>query len=67
MNPKNELERIKLFVAQMINDEQDAYSKMIDELKKKIGGTKQYNEVFELLTKIHEAKAEVLNIIYKEF
>jgi hypothetical protein len=62
---KSKLEKLRLIVSQMINDEQNEHSKLLDVLKKRIGQTDVYLEVEKVLDEIHDAKDEVLRKVYQ--
>lgn len=62
----SKIEEIKLFVAGLLNDEQDAYSKLVATLRANIGKTKEFEDTLKVLTQIYEAKADLLEKIYKE-
>lgn len=63
---KRKSEEIKLFVANLLNDEQDAHAKLIAELRAIIGKTQEFEDTLKVLTQIYEAKVELLEKIYKE-
>ena len=62
---KSKLEKLRLIVSQMINDEQNEHSKLLDMLKKRIGQTDVYFEVEKILDEIHDAKDNVLRKVYQ--
>jgi chromosome condensin MukBEF ATPase and DNA-binding subunit MukB len=62
----NEIGKIKLFISHLMNDEQDAHSELIAKLHAVAGKTKEYNDIYAVLTQIYDAKMEILNKIYKE-
>jgi hypothetical protein len=57
---------IKLFVTSLMNEEQDSHSSLIDALKEKIGGTKEFDDMVRLLNRIYAAKIEILDKIFQE-
>jgi len=59
-----ELEEVRLFVASLFNTEQDAYSKLVAQLKAAMGKTKEFDDALRVLTQIYESKVELLNKIY---
>lgn len=61
-----ELEEVKLFVASLLNEEQDLHSKLLADLKSRVGNTKQCQDLIEVLTKIFEGKTKVLEKVYKK-
>ncbi len=66
MTRKNDVEQIRMFIASLITDEQNAHAKLIAALRNQIGGTTQFDDTLKTLTKIYEAKIEVLEKIYKK-
>ena len=66
MMSKRKSEEIKLFVANLLNDEQDAHAKLVAELRDIIGKTQEFEDTLKVLTQIYEAKVELLEKIYKE-
>jgi hypothetical protein len=62
----NELEELKLFVAHLLNEEQDSHSKLLSDIKEKAGNIKSSQELIEVLTKIYEGKVDTLNKIFKK-
>ena len=61
-----ELEQIRLYVAQLMNDEQNIHSKLIGDLSRAAGSTIECHKMTELLTRLYDAKIEVLEKVYKE-
>lgn len=59
------VEKIKLFVTKLMNEEQDLHSKLIADLQKSIGNITQCEDIVSILTNRLEAKMEVLNKIFK--
>ncbi|KKN11742.1 hypothetical protein LCGC14_1023450 [marine sediment metagenome] len=66
MMSKRKSEEMKLFVANLLNDEQDAHAKLVAELRDIIGKTQEFEDTLKVLTQIYEAKVELLEKIYKE-
>ena len=66
MRRNKELEQIKLFVANLMNTEQSNHSKLVNDLQKVAGKTKEFDEMLKVLTQIYEAKADILEKIYNE-
>lgn len=63
---KSQLEHIKLYVAQLMNDEQNSHAKLIAELNLRIGGLKECKDLIDILERILKGKIEVLEKVYKE-
>ena len=59
-----ELNEIDLFVSNLFNTEQDAYSKLVAQLRAAMGKTKEFEDTLKVLTQIYEAKVELLNKIH---
>ena len=57
---------LKLFVVNLLNDEQDVHSKLVSDLRARIGKTKEFDDALKVLTQIYDAKVELLEKIYKE-
>ncbi|KKL82228.1 hypothetical protein LCGC14_1986860 [marine sediment metagenome] len=66
MARKNDVEQIRMFVASLITDEQNAHSKLIAALRDQIGGTTQFDDTLKVLTRVYEVKIEILEKIYKK-
>jgi hypothetical protein len=62
----NDIEDLKLFITSLMNKEQADHSKIIADLKIKIYGTKEYDDAVKLLTKIYEARQDILEKIFNE-
>lgn len=61
-----ELEHIHLYVANLMNDEQNAHAKLITTLRAVSGKTHEFDDMLKVLTQVYEAKIELLEKIYKE-
>lgn len=66
MAVKTDIEKIKLLISSMMNEEQDNYSKLIIELRNAIGKTREFEDTAKILAQIYEAKLAILEKIYKE-
>lgn len=62
----SEIEQIKLFVAQLINDEQSKYSDLVRLLNANMSNSHLSKDILELLRLIYEAKDEVLQKVYRK-
>ena len=60
------LEEIKLFVVSLINSEQGAHSKLINDLQSAAGKTKECEDLIKILTEIYEAKFALLDKILRK-
>ena len=58
-----ELEHMKLYVAELMNEEQNFHSKLVADMRR-AGLTDEV--MFSVLKKIYDAKREVLERVYKE-
>jgi len=65
-NEKHDLEKIKLFITKLINEEQDEHSELLEMLKSRINDTSEFDNVVCILNKIHEARVEQLNKVYEK-
>ena len=63
--PKKTTEEIRLIVAQMLNDENDSYSRLIKGLNF-CSGLTSTQQLIETLTFAHKAKVELLERLYKD-
>jgi len=61
-----DIEHMRLYIANLMNDEQNSYSKLIFDLKAAAGATNEFPKMLNILTKLYEAKMEVLDKVYKE-
>jgi hypothetical protein len=55
---------LKLFVAQMMTEENDKHSKLIADLRNEIEDTQEFENTLKVLSRIHKAKIETLEKIY---
>lgn len=62
----SDLEQVRLFVANLLNEEQNAHSKLISALQAVAGKTREYEDIVKVLTEIYDAKIEVLEKIYRK-
>lgn len=60
------LDEIKLTIATMLTEEQSLHSKLIEDLKKRIDGTTEFEEACKILTKVYNAKKDVLDRLFKK-
>ena len=60
------LKDIKLFVSNLMNEIQNEHSILVASLKKQISGTKEFDDAAAVLTRLFDAKIELLDKIYKE-
>lgn len=61
-----EIEQIRLFVTNLMNEEQNAHSKLVADLRIAAGMTEEFNAMVAILKQVYEAKREVLDKVYKE-
>lgn len=62
----SEIEQVRMFVASLLNDEQKAHAKLLAALKAQIGNTPEYDATARVLTRVYEAKKEVLEKVYRK-
>ena len=55
---------LKLFVAQMMTEENDKYAKLISDLRNEIGDTQEFEDTLRILSIVHKTKIETLEKIY---
>jgi hypothetical protein len=61
-----EIEEVKLFIATLINEEQDKHANLLSALRLMIGNTNECYNVEALLGKMYAAKHEVLEKVMKK-
>lgn len=61
----NQLEKLRSIIVRMINDEQDSYSYLLDELNTRVGVLGD-QVVFKSLELAHDAKVDTLRDILEE-
>ena len=68
MNQKESLDELKLFVSKLINEEQEKYSKKVEDLTAVNAetGLQSVSETIKVLNLLYKAKTEVLEKVYKE-
>ena len=62
----SEIEEIKQFIAELMNEEQDRYSKLCLDLNHSLGGTKVGQDAENVLEKIFNEKTRLLDKIFKK-
>jgi hypothetical protein len=62
----NGIEEIKLFIAELMNEEQASHSKLVNDLRSRIGDTREFDDTLKVLTQIYNAKSKLLEKIYQE-
>ena len=65
-NEKHDLEKIKLFITKLINEEQDKHSELLEMLKSRIDDTAEFDNTVRVLNKVHDARVEQLNKVYEK-
>lgn len=63
MAKNKEIDELRLFVATMLNSEQDKHSKLLADLHSAIGNTKEYIEASKVISQVYEAKITTLEKI----
>jgi len=62
----SELEELKLFITGLMNEEQSSHSKLINELRLRLGDTREFDDALKVLTQIYNVKNKLLERIYQE-
>jgi predicted DNA-binding protein YlxM (UPF0122 family) len=60
------LDEIKLFIAHMLTEEQSVHSRLIEDLSNRISGTTEYEEALKILTKVYDARRDILEKLFKK-
>jgi len=60
------LDEFKLFLAQSINDENDAHAKLINSIGTEVGNTSAGTETLKILSAVYKAKIDILHKIFAE-
>lgn len=55
---------VKLFIAELMNEENDKYSILLLNLRDEIGDTEEFNRTQKILLQVHNAKIKILEKIY---
>lgn len=60
----DKLEELRLFVANLMNEEQDKHSDLINRLKVALADTREWEDTYQVLHKIQNEKVKLLEKIY---
>ena len=60
---KESLEELKLFVAKLMNEEQDKHARVVESLRNALGSDLG-QDATKIINEIYKAKVEILNKVY---
>ena len=62
----NDTEAVRLYILELINEEQSKHSRLVADIKLVIGGTKEFDDTVRVLNQIYDAKNKLLQRILNE-